>query len=143
MRMSQRPKASSSASRIGRAVRYRRLSRNPQTKRKKLLTEISQMRVRDAAKEQFGTRIEHLDVHSASDRVASHPLWWRCDEGRAAGKPSPLSREGLDPGVDSRVLVEFLSQVVNVEKIREHPQKDLSRCRGLEMRPRAAAGFGG
>ncbi len=115
------------------AIRYRGLSRNPQTKRKELLTEVGQMRVRDAAKEQFGTRIEHLNVHSRFESCRFASLGWRCDEGRAAGKRSALSRESLNPGVYSRVLLEFLSQVVNIEKIGEHPKQDLSRCRGLEM----------
>ena len=52
------------------AIRYGRLSGNPQTKRKELLTEIGQVRVRDAAKEQLRPGIEDFDVHSRFELVS-------------------------------------------------------------------------
>ena len=128
-----------------RAIRNRRLSAIRRPSGKELLTEIGEVGVGDAAKQQFRAGIEDLDVHSQLRiGVASHPLGWRCDEASVPPENrSPFSRKSLDPGVDSRVLVEFLSQVVNVEKIREHPQQDLSRRRGLEMhgaQPQVLAG---
>ena len=52
------------------AIRDGRLSGNPQTKRKELLTEVGQVRVRDAAKEQLRPGIEDLNVHSRFEFVS-------------------------------------------------------------------------
>ena len=127
----------------GRPVRNGCLSADPQPEREKLLAEISEVGVGDVAKQEFRAGIKDLDVHRAAGLVfssmppfiASRDSFGESDRVRAARKPnSPFSRKGLDPSVDSRVLVEVFSQVVNVEKIRQHAQKDLSRRRGFQMR---------
>ena len=70
MRMSQRTKASSSAFANGCAVGDCRLSGDAQTKREKLLTEIGEVRVCHAAKQQLGASIEDFDVHNSEELIS-------------------------------------------------------------------------
>jgi hypothetical protein len=124
----------------GRPVRNGRLSGNPKSERKKLLTEIGQVGICHTAEQQFGAGVKDFDVHREVALVFSRMLRLFCHpkeaaRARGAAKETlPFSRKSLDPGVDSGVLVEVLPQIVNVKKICKHAQEDLPRGGGFQMR---------